>query len=320
MTGRARRARGAFSLLEMMAVILLVSIVFFVAVDFYRELTRSSARAADRTRNARRAVSLLDRVARDLEASVLLKKPDGTDPLAHPWLFLGEGNGSGATRLKFVTRSPSLRASKEARSDLSLVAWLVAPAEDGALELRRWSAPDLPEELEHELPPAEEALVVARDLTSFGVRFLNDNGEWKNHWDSSQLVDADALPRAAEIEVGLLPTDPGATPEGVTPEPELYTRLVLLPVRPLDMQELVTGKASEGEAAKDENGDGEPDEPDEEEAQACVTVRQCLAKNPEVAEAAAALGLQDVLEAVGDQCYSTVAGNLPPELVAAGCD
>lgn len=324
LAGERRSTQLGFSLLEMMAVILLVSIVFFVAVDFYRELTTASARAADRTRNARRAVSLLDRVARDLEASVLVKKPEGTDPLEHPWLFLGESEAgaNGSERLKFVTRSPNPRTTEGAESDLAMVAWVVAPSQDGTLELRRGSAPRLPESLDRDFPSADDTLVVARGLASFAVRFLNEEGEWKSSWDSSQLVDTDSLPLAAEIEVALLPTAPSASPEGVTPEVELYTRRVLLPVRPLDLKELVTGEESDESQAKDEDGDGVPDEPEEgeEEAQACVTVSQCLARNPQAAEAAASLGLSDVLESIGDQCFSTVAGSLPPGFTMSGCE
>jgi len=316
--------RAGFSLLEMMAVILLVSLVFFVAMDFYRQLTSQAALAADRTRNARRAVSLLDRVARDLEASVLVKKPEGTDPLAHPWLFLGESEPgtSGSGRLKFVTRSPGPRTAGGPDADLSFVAWVTTAAEDGTLELRRWSVPQLPESLDRDFPPVEESLVVARGLASFGVRFLTEDGEWKGGWDSSQLADADALPIAAEIEVALLPSGVEATDAAAPAEAELYTRRVLLPVRPLDLKELVTGKESEDTTAKDEDGDGEPDEEEtaDDETQGCVTVRQCLARNPQAAEAAAGLGLQDVLEAVGDQCFSTIAGSLPPGFTLQGCE
>jgi len=325
MSATRSRATGGFSLIEMMAVILLVSIVFFVAVDFYRELSGASARAAERTRNARRAVALLDRVARDLEASLLVKKPKDSDPLDHPWLFLGESEpgSNGSEKLKFVTRSPNPRSSEGAASDLALVTWQVTPSEDGTLELRRGSTPRLPESLERDFPPPGESFVVARGLASFGVRFLTEDGDWKSAWDSSQLADADALPVAAEIEVAMLPAAPTSTPDGVEPASELFTRRVLLPVRPLDLTALVTGKESPDAALKDEDGDGEPDEPEdgeEERADACVTVRQCLARNPQAAEAAAAFGLSDVLQSIGDQCYSTVAGSLPPGFTVQGCE
>jgi len=319
------RLRLGFSLIEMLAVMLLVSIVFFAAANFYRQLSSASARAADLTRSARRAVSLLDRVARDLESTLLVKKPDGTDALDHPWLFLGESEpgGNGAERLKFVTRSPNPRSSEGSESDLAVVSWLLLRDEDGDLTLRRGSVPRLPESLDRDFPPAEETFLVARGLSSFGVRFMNQDGEWKSAWDSSQLADADDLPIAAEIEVGILPPDAAATQDGVAPEAELYTRRVLLPVRPLDMKALVTGEESQEKAAKDEDGDGVPDEPEEgeeEEAQACVTVRQCLARNPQAAEAAASFGLSEVLESIGDQCFSTVAGSLPPGLTVQGCE
>ena len=321
-----RRPRAGFTLLEMMAVILLVSIVFFVAVDFYRQLTRASAHAADLTRNARRAVALADRMALDLEASMLLKKPKDVDPLQHPWLFLGaaEPGSASSDRMKFVTRSANPRTTAGAESDLQMVAWLATPAEDGSLEVRRWSAPRLPEGLDRDFPPVEDAYLVARGLAAFGVRFLDENGEWKPSWDSSELVDADKLPLAVEITLAFAPPELAvATADAAAAEPEVYTRRVLLPLRALDLKQLITGQEEEKDATQDKDKDEDDRKSGhggKEEAQACVTVQQCLEKNPQAAAAAAEHGLSEVLQSIGDQCFSAVAGSLPPGLSLQGCE
>ena len=112
-----RRRAAGFTLIEVLAVVLLTGIVLGVALDFYLDLSRASNRAADNTRETRRTAAVLDRMARDLENTVFLKKPDALDPLAHPWIFLAEEAAPelGAERLKFVTRGHDPRAQRGAR-------------------------------------------------------------------------------------------------------------------------------------------------------------------------------------------------------------
>src|SRR5262249_54415323 len=63
-------------------------------------------------------------------------------------------------------------------------------------------------------------------------------------WDSSSLVQADQLPAAAEIRVALVhPNDPDA-------EPTLFTRRVILPLRPLDFDELLDPESAVGGGTK----------------------------------------------------------------------
>ena len=98
---------GGFTLIEMLAVLFLTALVIGVALDFYVDLSNQSAHASEVTRDVRRATSLLDRVARDLERTLLVVKPAETDPLSHPWVFIAESrlNLDGADRVKFVSRA-----------------------------------------------------------------------------------------------------------------------------------------------------------------------------------------------------------------------
>lgn len=300
----ARSMKLAFTLLEMMAVIFLMSIVLFVAIDFYLDLSRASNEASASTRSTRRAVVLLDRVARDLEGAVLVQKPDDVDPLAHPWLFLAESDSSdsGADRVKFIRRGHHPAASDAVESDLEMVSWIVADdaSGDGDLELRRWSVAQLPESLERDFPAAENSDLVAGGLASFGIKFQGEAGEWTGRWDSTTLAGSSELPLVAEIEVSFR-TGPG---ENDVDGP--YTRRVLLPLRPIDLEEQLA--AAEGQELNglpgDEDSDGIPDEEDEvdddgddgpgppadeaeetadEESEGGMTVQQCLAAHPELA-------------------------------------
>ena len=122
MNGQPRKRKG-FTLIEVMAVVALIGFVFFVALNFYTDLTRASTRASNHTRGVRRASAILDRVARDIEGALLLVKPPEMDPFAFPWIFLGETRlgGDASERLKFVTRNhdPTRSDSIALRSGVS---------------------------------------------------------------------------------------------------------------------------------------------------------------------------------------------------------
>jgi type II secretory pathway component PulJ len=251
-----RSERAAFTLLEVLAVILLTALVIGVALDFSVDLSRASTRATEGTRGVRRAIAVLDHVARDLERTVLMQKPEGADdPIDHPWIFLGEarGSGIGADHLKFVTRGRVPRGTASREADLEVVAYAVRMAEDESLEVVRWSSPHLPERLDREVPDDEDrgAMLLASGLAGFGVTFVDELGERVTSWDSSTLVQSGQLPAAVEIEVALAdPDDPEA-------EPRTFRRTVVLPLRPFDLAELldplaaVSGGTREEEAGEE---------------------------------------------------------------------
>ena len=172
-------------------------------------------------------------------------------------------------------------------SDLEIVAWVAEATDAGDIELRRWSAPQLPESLDRSFPDAGQSDLVTAGLASFGIRFQDPKGGWTGRWDSSTLTGSNELPIAAEIEVAFA-TDV----EGEVDGP--YTRQVLLPLRPLDLAAQLAEAAGEKppEEVGDEDGDGDIDEDDvaiadqrrddsgvdgEEDDEDCVTVAQCLA-------------------------------------------
>lgn len=334
----ARRAQG-FTLFEMLAVVALTTLVITVAVNFFLELSRASSTAAERMRAERRASALLDRVARDLEGTYLVKKPKETDPLEHPWLFLAEstgaGGGAGADRLKFETRSAVRRTSAEHESDVTVVAYGARPSAEGGIEIVRWSAPRLPEGLDRDIPVDEgsDAQVLTSGVATFGVRFLDEAGAWQTAWDSSQLTDSSELPVGAEIEVTMLApegpvsdADAASQPEAVGP----FVRQVILPVRPIDLEALLepdeaAAAAAAGEEKEDEDGEKTSGEGESQQAKAdaakedepCMTVAQCLSLNPGVVQQFPQI--QSIITAIGGQCFRDVAASIPPGVNLVGC-
>jgi prepilin-type N-terminal cleavage/methylation domain-containing protein len=244
----SRRARG-FTLLEIMAVVLLLGLVFLVMGGVFSQIAATTTDAIP-TETTRRGLLLVDRIARDLEGATLVKKPEELDPLAHPWLFLAEsrlGRG-GADRLKFDTRSA--RSTAEHAGDVSVVAYWLEPGDGDDLRLLRWSSPALPESLELDFPSrAEEGVqVVANGLTRFGVRLTDEDGAVFSAWNSSALERSGQLPIAAEITLALR--------DEVAQEGErAFTRRVVLPLRPLDLEQALSGEDAGDEDDEDEDGE-----------------------------------------------------------------
>jgi prepilin-type N-terminal cleavage/methylation domain-containing protein len=305
-----RPLRPGFTLLEVLAVVLLTAVVFTAAVNFYLELSRKSLHAADLTRDVRRASAILDRVARDLEGSVLLVKPKDEDPTQFPWLFLAETRNDrvGADRFKFTTRSHVPRTSERPESDLEVVAYVLRQDDEGTFELVRWSSPQLPDRLDRTFrsDPEDGGLVLARGIEQFGVRFLAENGEWKSTWDSSTELDSSKLPLAAEIGVRL--ADPDRVKEVDADPASPYTRRVLMPMRPIDFEAILKGDETQNQA----KNDGKDDDKDAKDEDTGMTVGECLALNP---------GLQlpvdpSALASISGQSASSVAKSAGVQLPA----
>ena len=285
------RERG-FSLIEVLAVVLLTVLVIGVTANTYLDLSRATQRAIEGTRQLRHATAVLDRVSRDLQAAMLVLKPPELDPLSHPWLFLAESRFSaeGSDRIKFMTRGRTLRDGKSdlRESDFEVIVYQLVEGEvegDGLYDLYRWSSPRLPEGLDREFPAPEEKgfgsegeqpasaqhhQLVAQDVERFQMRFLGADGDWQPTWDSSQIEDSSALPTAVEIEVALF--DPYSTSrvdefgavlqqdagEGVSPG---YKKMVVLQLKPIDLAARLEPADRAGGGA---DGDGEDAEGEDE--------------------------------------------------------
>jgi prepilin-type N-terminal cleavage/methylation domain-containing protein len=297
----APAGRRGFTLMEVLAVIFLTALVLGVALNFYVDLSNASTRAAESTRELRRATALLDRVAGDFERALLMRKPAEVDPLTHPWIFVAETWHSelGADRIKFTVRRSVSQASEGPTSDVGMVAYVLRPSEEaeGGFALWRWTAASLPEGLDREFPLDDDpaSLLLADGLADFGVRMLGDGGEWVDRWDSSQLVESGELPRAVEIELALLSETAADLGLDAPDDSRTLSRRVMIPMRPVDLEVLLD---PEGQELAGEDGAEE----DEEDG---LTVAQCLDPTLLQGGAEASLGLDqaelDVLALLGPE-------------------
>lgn len=273
---RVSSKTAAFTLLEMVAVTLLVGLVFSVVVNLTIDVRRSSEAAIAKVETPRRALAIIDRIARDLENAVLVETPPGRDPLAHPWLFVAidDDTRAGAEALKFVSRGRRPRAERHAESDLEIVSWWIAS--DGASDvLHRSASAGLPPSLDRELPNAEPATTVAADIAEFSLRFRASDGTWVDEWDSTTVAHANDLPIAAEISLSLYEAEPSEKIRGP------YRRQLMLPLTPLDLDGSLEDGGATGDTASDDE-DQEENEGSDGEGGGGMSVSQCLALHPEL--------------------------------------
>ena len=312
----ATPGRAGFTLIEVLAAVLLTSIVIGVAMAFYVEVSRSTTEATERLRAARGSAAVLDRVARDIQGALLVEKPGALDPLSHPWIFraVREHGGAGADRVLFTTQSHATKSSEGHHSDFAVMAYMLERSEDGdSYELLRWIDPVLPSG-QPQFPVAndERLMVLADGVESFSMRFHDGEGEVQDEWDSSLLVESSDLPIAVEIELALLSDETDTEDFAFDEEPgNVYKRMVVLPVRPIKRERPVPGDPND-----DDDDDQDPD---------CVTVAECTEANPEIfgfdGEADLACGQNPELPFCGldnTACWREVAAHVPFDV--QGCE
>ena len=296
---RARGARtSAFTLIEVLAAVLLTSIVLTAAVSIFINISNATSAATERMRQARHAIALLDRVAHDLESAYLLVKAEDEDPINHPWIFLGESRyGGGSDRLKFIMRNHQRRSSEGHSSDLATVTYALVQNESESFDLVRSAVQGLPDRLDRDIPlsQADGAMLLAEDLTVFSVRFMGEKTGWRSEWDSSQQQDSGTTPIAAEITIALVDS------------PVSYKRQVAIPMRPVPLQlniEEYVNYVRSGQKDRDEAEEDDPNKPSQKysEGSCELTYDQCL-REPANAE--------KFIKEQGEEAYTACFPKLP---------
>jgi prepilin-type N-terminal cleavage/methylation domain-containing protein len=342
---RRRPAHAGFTLIEVLAAVFLTAIVMAVAIAFQVQLGDATTRARELIRTQRRAVTILDRIARDLQGAYLLVKPGPVDPLDHPWVFLGEklSGSESADAVKFVTRNFRAHTVDGPTSDVAVLAYYLrkAPDEPG-YQLMRWLSPRLPESLDREFPAEdnEDAMIVADGLDTFNLTFISEAGEELSEWDSSQLEQSGELPLAVRIEIAMLPPNMQARSD----EPDevdfaedeeddgerefVFERLVVLPMRPVSfeiLEKLATSAEKQfaaylPEGLVDDAGETADDDDDDDKDEGCQrgTISACVSNNSALLEQYnfEAQQVFDALGVSGGECVDDLLDN---PIVASYC-
>ena len=221
--------RRGFTLLEILVAIGITALLVATAVQIFQGITFTQQRARPDRHRDREAAVFLDRFERELVGTTLFVKPDRTDRLAFPWVFVAEDRVLGTNdsdRVRFITQTPA-RAPARTVAGLRQVSYGVEGAEfEDALHLFR-----LEEHLSQGLAKEirlYDAEPVLEDVYRFALRFESEQGGWRDDWDSTDVAMLDALPQSVEVLIQLNERDEAGERIPGTEQ----TRRVALPVRP----------------------------------------------------------------------------------------
>jgi type II secretion system protein J len=231
-----RRANAGFTLLEILVAVGIAALLITAAVRSYVDIANAQQRGIEQTARDRIAELALDRMERELVASVLVVKPKDTPIEEHPWLFVGVDavrEARDADAMIFVTEAPAGAAGDPALEDARLVSYQIGPGElPEQLNLYRREMP-MPAGMNRELPPTDGAPVL-EGIAQFSLSFRdNKAGGSAQAWDSTAGPQANRLPDAVELKLQVF----SRTPEGEQLPGETFARLVPLVVRPIGEDE-----------------------------------------------------------------------------------
>jgi hypothetical protein len=258
--GAARERAAGFTVIEVLGAVFLALVVLTLVSGIFSENGRQRAVASERLRTETAAATALDRIAEDLEATILMSRPAGGDPRDHPWRFVAEDPGElGARALRFQTQNVSRANLAEHASTRVDVAYYLTEEEtdetggEPRFTLWRWQSLRPPSEPTLRWPEPEDpgSARLAEGLADFGVRLVDAEGGVVDEWDSTFAVDDAPLPLGAEISVVLYRTArDGEAEPGVLEVPgDVHERSISLAMpRPIDLSALIALAAGDGEA------------------------------------------------------------------------
>ncbi|MCP5045483.1 MAG: prepilin-type N-terminal cleavage/methylation domain-containing protein [bacterium] len=280
----ASNAQAAFTLIELMAAVLLTSIVVSIAVAFQINLGSVTEGARENLRTDRQAVALLDRMSRDIAGAYFIIPGEGPRKATHPWVFVttrdfAEEDGK-SDGLKFITRNYQPQDLDGHASDLAVVAYFLNPKEDApGFEMLRWRHSHMPQTYDGSFPHPDNPLVdvVGDGIWSFGVSMIDRDGTEVPEWNSGRAGKRGGLPMAVRLEISMV--DPSWLEEEYDPEfdqfepeeePEVFSKLIGLPLRALDWTFLekevqAAGAGKTGADGDEDTGDDENDQDDQDD-------------------------------------------------------
>lgn len=301
---RERSLRPGFTLIEVMAAVLLSGIVMSIAVAFQINLGSATDAARERLRTQRLAVALLDRISHDLASTYFIAPSERVIAGVNPWVFVTGReyvNEESSDKIKFITRNYQPQSLDGHSSDLAVVAYyLVKETDRRGYKLMRWRETHMPEQFDPNFPALDDinADVIGENLASFVVSLIDSNGSEVSEWYSVHRKGRDSLPVAVRLEITMLnqseidsSTDPDdfdsdgfdefdefdeepdtfddleIDDEGYS-DRKVYSKLVILPLRPLDWSFLEAevrtqrGGITAGEGDDDDESGNSENDPD----------------------------------------------------------
>jgi type II secretory pathway pseudopilin PulG len=187
-----KKSTAAFSLIEMLAALSLVMLMFGALYSSWSAILSSTRSGTEAATNVQRERVAVQHLADALAGAVMVE--DGEN-----WYRFRAATQTGYTRLSFVQRIPENDRKPGAQS-FRRVSFSVEPSANA----REWQL------VRREIPVTQarratppEPKVIARRIRHFLVEFLNPAGEWVSHWAGTGR-----LPRQARIALAIGPGGP----------------------------------------------------------------------------------------------------------------
>jgi type II secretion system protein J len=217
-----------FTLLEILVAVFILAMVMTLAYGVFDWIRKASARITEGRPRDRAVRVVLDRIERELSGAILLRRREGVDPLAHPWVFYAEDRvieDQEADRVRFITQTPLRGAGEMSGRGVRIVSYGMELGENGLPTLLR-SEEEMTDQLEKRID-LSEAQVVAEDVAAFSLRYVGEGGV-RDEWDSTSVETDNLLPLSVEVMVQLWQTNAQGDLEPGTP----VTRMMEIPTRP----------------------------------------------------------------------------------------
>jgi general secretion pathway protein J len=202
--------QDGFTLIEIMIALVITSLVLTMVYSSFSAVMDTRERVMKASDLDTTARLVLTRLTRELESAFLVKRPEELPPESRYTIFEGSQENVDqrpADRISFTTFAHVKRGVDADESDQALISYEVEalPAEPGyaeplALIRREWRRIAPPGETQFYEP---RPIPLAEDIQGFRVRFLDEEGEWVEDWNSTDIRMLDLLPVAVEITLTL---------------------------------------------------------------------------------------------------------------------
>lgn len=222
--GSRRRGARGMTLLEIMvsmAVLAMIALLIYGAVDSLSRGKRSEALRAERGRQGR---SALLRIVRELSgAFVSLHIPSNPALQTRQTLMIGQ-NSMPFDRIDFTSFAHRRTTADSKESDQSEIGYFVVPDPErsGKYDLvRREQTP-----IDYDAKRGGVVNVIAEDVEKFDVQYLDPmTSQWLENWDTTQAATGQSgrLPLEVWVTIVLANVPPGVE--------KTYTTKVVLPMQ-----------------------------------------------------------------------------------------
>ena len=195
--------RRGFSLLEVVVALSILSMIVLITFESISTTltTRDALESSDTVSQSARVS--LDRLRRDLRLAYLTKNTAAVN--TYVTSFVGQNGDPDKLWFASLSHHRMYRESREC-DQTEITYWTEEdPDAPGAFALMRREAPRIDNE------PDKQGLIapLAYRLSSLNFRYLNSKtGEWVEEWDSTSVDQANKLPRAVQIVLVFLDSDP----------------------------------------------------------------------------------------------------------------